>query len=87
MIQAERADAGDVAVELVADLVGHEPDLLPLHQLALGVVGPALALRRVARDLGQILRQLGSPVLGHRRAAIRAARDGRPGPDTGESAT
>src|SRR5215212_8430310 len=30
--QPERGYAGDVPVELVADLVGHEPYFLPLHQ-------------------------------------------------------
>ena len=44
--QAERGDAGDVAVELVADLVVHEPDLLPLDQFPLGLVGPPLPVRR-----------------------------------------
>ena len=56
--QAERRHAGDVAVELVADLVGHEADLLPLHQLALGVVGAPLALGRVPGDLRQVVGQL-----------------------------
>jgi hypothetical protein len=37
--QTEGHDAGDEAVVLVADLVGHEPYLLPLQQLALGLVG------------------------------------------------
>ena len=54
--------AGDVALELVADLVGHEADLLPLHQLALGVVGAALALGGVARHLRQVLGQLLAPL-------------------------
>ena len=53
--QAERRDAGDVALEFIADLVGHELHLLPLQQLALGVVGAALHLRGVARDLRQLL--------------------------------
>ena len=48
------ADAGDVAVELVADLVGHEADLLPLHELALGIVGAPLHLGGVPRDLRQV---------------------------------
>ena len=42
--QAERRDAGDVAFELVADLVGHELHFLPLQQLTLGVVGATLHL-------------------------------------------
>ena len=61
--QAERGDAGDVALELVADLVRHEADLLPLHQLALRVVGAALALGRVARHLRQVVGQLLAPFL------------------------
>ena len=75
--QAEGADAGDVALELVADLVGHEPDFLPLHQLALGVVGAALALGRVPRDLRQILGQLRAALLAHAvpRLAQRAVDD------------
>ena len=47
--QAERADAGHVAVELLADLVRHETDLLPLHQLPLRLGRPPLPLRRVLR--------------------------------------
>src|SRR5688572_7123121 len=42
--QPEGRYPGNVAVELVADLVGHEPYFLPLHELALGIVGAALAL-------------------------------------------
>jgi hypothetical protein len=56
--QAERRDAGDIAVELVADLVRHEADLLPLDELSLRVVGAALHLRRVARDFGQVLDEI-----------------------------
>ena len=44
-VESERAHAGDVAVELVADLVRHEADLLPLHELPLRIVGAALPLR------------------------------------------
>ena len=73
-VQAERGDAGDVAVELVADLVRHEADLLPLHQLALGVVGAALALGRVARDLRQVLGQLRLALLVHAAVARLAQR-------------
>ncbi len=75
--QSECGDAGDVAVELVTDLVGHEADFLPLHQLPLGVVGAALALRGVARDFRQILRQLLDAVARHPlpRLAQRAVDD------------
>src|SRR5262245_59137641 len=62
-VEAEGADAGDVAVELVADLVGHEAHFLPLHQLALRVVRAALALRRVARNLRHVLGQLRAAIL------------------------
>ena len=79
--QPERGHAGDVAVELVADLVGHEADLLPLHQLPLRIVGAALHLGGVARDFRQVLLEL----LGHgrhrrRRVGSRAAAGARPGP-------
>ena len=86
-VQAEGADAGDVALELVADLVRHEADLLPLHQLALGVGGPTFALGGVARHLGQVFGQLvdaGPRPCG--RAGTRATCDARPGLDSGESA-
>ena len=86
-VQPERADAGDVALELVADLVGHEPDLLPLHELALGIGGAPLALRGVPRDLRQVLGQLVAPLLAHARAATRAASGARPDRDSGGSAT
>ena len=86
--QAECRHAGDVAFELVADLVRHEADLLPLHQLAFGIVGAALALRRVPRNLRQVLGQL---VLAIRRSCGRGATRGacgaRPGRDTGGSVT
>ena len=51
---AERGDAGHVALEFVADLVGHELHFFPLQQLALGIVGPALHFRRVPRDFRQL---------------------------------
>ncbi len=53
--QAERRHARDVAIELVADLVRHEPHLLPGEQFVLGLVGPALHLGRVARQVGKFL--------------------------------
>ena len=74
MKRPNAVDAGDVAVELVADLVRHEADLLPLHQLALGVVGAALAFGRVARDLRQVLGQLLLALLGHAAVARLAQR-------------
>src|SRR5262245_37941199 len=53
--EPERGHAGDVAVDLVADLVRHEADLLPLHQLALCLVGAPLAIRRMTRHFREIL--------------------------------
>ncbi len=47
--QAVRADTGHVTVELLADPVRHEADLLPLHQFALGLGRAPLPLRRVLR--------------------------------------
>ena len=85
--QAERRDAGDVALEFIADLVGHELHFLPLQQLALGIVGAALHLRGVARDLGQILGPLLALLLAEQSdAAPRAARGARRDPDSGGSA-
>ncbi len=78
MYSAECRHARDVALELVADLVRHEADLLPLHQLPFGIVGAALALGRVARDLGQFLDELGLALLAHAamtRLAERAVHD------------
>ena len=49
--QAERRDARDVAVEFIADLVGHEAHLLPLHQLSFRLIGSPLHLRAVPRDV------------------------------------
>ncbi len=85
--QAEGGDAGDVAFEFIADLVGHELHLLPLQQLALGIVGAALHLRGVARDLRQLLGPLLARLLVQRaRGAPRGARDARPDRDSGGSA-
>ena len=78
--QAEGGDAGDVAVELVADLVRHEADLLPLDQLALGLGGAPLALGGVPAHLRQVLGQLLDPLLRHPRRATRGACGGPPGP-------
>ena len=74
---AERGNAGDVALELIAELVGHEADLLPLHELALRVVGAALALGGVPGHLRQLVGQLVSPFLRHPlpRFAKRAMHD------------
>ena len=86
--QAERRDAGDVAVEDVADLVGHEPHLLPLQQLALGLVGAPLASRRCAGRLRQILFELLAPLVGDSRVPqLAEQRDARPDPDSAGSAT
>src|SRR5438309_6290201 len=76
-IQTKRGDARDVTLEFIANLVRHEPDLLPLHELALGVIGPPLALRRVTRGLRQLLRQLFLAVVRHAvpRLAQRAVHD------------
>ena len=71
-VEPEGADAGDVAFELVADLVRHEADLLPLHELALGIVGAALPLGRVAGDVRQVLGQLA-----FRSSVIKPCRDSR----------
>ena len=86
--QAECRHAGDVALEFIADLVGHELDLLPLQQLALRIVGPPLHLRGVTRDLRQFLPPL-LALLGRQQLcdARHGARDGRPDPDSAGSAT
>ena len=63
--QPEGRHPGDVAVELVADLVGHEADLLPLHQLALGIVGPSFSLRRMPGDLRHVFGELLRAVPAH----------------------
>ena len=72
--EAEGRHAGDVALELVADLVGHELHLLPLQQLALGLVGAPLHLGGVPRDLRQILGLLLALLGGERRVARGAQR-------------
>ena len=78
-----RSDAGDVAVELVADLVRHEADLLPLQQLAFRLVCPPLPLGRVPRDFGKFLVQFVTALIGDvTPAAIAAACDARRDPDT-----
>ena len=46
--------AQDHGVKVVADAVLHEFDLLPLHQLALGVVGAALRLAGFIGNLGEL---------------------------------
>jgi len=48
--ESEFGDAGDEAVEVFSDAVLHELDLLPLHELALGVVGAAFGLARFFGD-------------------------------------
>jgi len=72
--QPEGRDAGDVALELVADLVGHELHFLPLQQLALGVVGAPLHLGRVACDFGQLLREVLAGLAGELALSRRAER-------------
>ena len=72
--QAERGDAGDVALEFVADLVGHELHLLPLQQLALRIVGAPLHLRGVARHLRQLLGPLLARLVVQQSVARRAQR-------------
>ena len=69
-VKPEGRDAGHVAIELVANLVRHEADLLPLDEFALGVIRAAFALGCVPRRL-EFLEQLGLPLLGH--AASRLA--------------
>ena len=62
--QPERGDAGDVALEFVADLVGHEADLLPLHQLALGIGGAPFPLGGMPRHFRQVFLELLPPLFG-----------------------
>ena len=59
----ERCDPGNEAGEFVADLVGHEPHLFPLHQLALRVIRAALHFGRMTRDFGKLVLQLGDPII------------------------
>jgi hypothetical protein len=61
MNRPKGCDAGDEPLVFVADLVGHEPHLLPLQQLALGVVGPPLHVGGVFGGLGQLLFELLEP--------------------------
>ena len=49
--ESELGDADDQAVEVFADAILHELDLLPLHQLALGFVGAALGVAGLFGDL------------------------------------
>ena len=44
-------------LEVIADLIGHEPHLLPLHQFALRIRSPALRLRTLHRNIAQLLRR------------------------------
>ncbi len=44
-----------MALEVLADAVLHEADLLPLDELALGVVGAALGLRGLGGDGGELV--------------------------------
>ena len=72
--QAERRDAGEVALEFIADLVGHELHLLPLQQLALRIVGAALHFRSVAGHLGQLVDPLFARLVGQQGMAGGAQR-------------
>jgi hypothetical protein len=62
--QAIWSNAGNVTVELVADFVCHEADLLPLQQLAFRIVRPALPLGRVPGDLGELFIEFFSALIG-----------------------
>src|SRR5256885_6580178 len=72
--ETEGRDPSDEALELVADLVGHELDLLPLQQLALRIVGAPLHLRGVASDLWQLLGPLLARLVGQQLVARRPQR-------------
>ena len=50
---AELGDADDQTLKFLAYAVLHEFDLLPLHQLAFGVIGPAFGKTRLLRDFVQ----------------------------------
>src|SRR5580700_6961400 len=52
--EAELCDTGDQSVEILADAILHELDLLPLHQFTLSIVGAALGLARLFGDLVQL---------------------------------
>ena len=74
--------ADDQRVELLADALLHELDLLPLHQLALGIGGAALGLRAFVRDRAQIVLGTASAAVEHARQQpvhdqVRIAADGR----------
>ena len=58
--EAKGLDTGHVSPIDLSQLVGHEADLLPLHQLALGLRRPPLHLRQVPAHL----RELGRKLLG-----------------------
>ena len=64
--QSKRRDAGNVAFVLVPDLVRHEADLLPLQQLALGIVRAPLHLGGMPGDVRKRLLELLAPRLRHR---------------------
>ncbi len=68
--QSEGRHARDEAVELVADLVGHEPRLLPGEQFVLGFVGTALHLRAVTRDVGEFFDALLTQLVVEPRVAV-----------------
>ena len=67
-VQTKGTDAGDVAVELIADLVGHESDLLPL------TAGPASPARRCAPTWRAVSGRSSTP---RRRSSVTARRDSR----------
>src|SRR5882724_5979047 len=49
-VDAVLLDPGDNAIELVTDAISHECSLAPVHQLAFGIGGGALALARMIAD-------------------------------------
>jgi hypothetical protein len=67
--EAEGGHSGHVTLELLAHLVRHEADLLPLQQLTLRVIRTPLHLRGVAADFGQLLFQFLASRPGDRSAA------------------
>ena len=66
--QPEPGHPGHVTGELIADLVRHEPDLLPLDDLPLGLLCPALHGRCMPPDIRQLVSQFLHAF--HRRAAF-----------------
>jgi hypothetical protein len=60
--QTEPSHASHVAGEFVTHLVRHEPDLLPLHDLAFRVLGSALHRRHVSSHLRQLIPELVLPL-------------------------